>query len=218
MMGHAFGHSARIDEDQSGAVCLNQFRQTVINFLPDFVRHHRFQWRLRNFNRQVQFAAMADVNNGAIRISSLVHRASTHQKSGHFLDRFLRRGQTYSLKRMFSTARPIVRYSERGVRRGGRPRLRGSRRQPSPHRAQHSPAGFRSEQQIQGFRRGNKNVRRLFDQGSALCSAGVSRPNFSTNVDLTPAFPRRATLCECQRVVLAGSLRMSLLKALSGET
>ena len=56
MMRHPLGQPARIDENQRGAVRLNQFRQPTINFLPDFVRHHRFQRRLREFNRQIQFA------------------------------------------------------------------------------------------------------------------------------------------------------------------
>ena len=75
MMRHAFGHSARVDEDQSGPVRLNQLREAVINFLPDFVRHHGFQRRLRKFDRQVQFAAMTDVDDCAIRIAGLASTA-----------------------------------------------------------------------------------------------------------------------------------------------
>ena len=73
MMRHAFGHSARVHEDQSGAVCLDQLREAMIDFLPDFIRHHRFQRRLREFDRQIQFAAVTDVDDLAIRIASLVH-------------------------------------------------------------------------------------------------------------------------------------------------
>ena len=63
MMRHAFGHSARIHKDQSSPMRLNQLRQTMIDFLPNFIRHHRFEWRLGNFDRQIQFPAMADVDD-----------------------------------------------------------------------------------------------------------------------------------------------------------
>ena len=43
MMCDTLGHPARVDEDQRGAVCLNQFREPMINFLPNFIRHHGFQ-------------------------------------------------------------------------------------------------------------------------------------------------------------------------------
>ena len=101
MMGDPLGHPARIDEDQSGAVHLNQLGQPAINFLPNFIRHYCFQRRLRNLNRQVQFAAMADVDDCAIGIACLVHGPIAHQKPRYFFDRFLGRGQTDSLKRMF---------------------------------------------------------------------------------------------------------------------
>ena len=184
MMGHALGHSARINEDQRCAMRLNQLRQTAINFLPDFIRHHRFQRRLRNLNRQVQFAAVTDVDDCAIRIATLVHGTSANQKLGNFLDRFLRRGQTDSLKRIFCQrgqtfdaqgkvrAAPVVHHRVDLVHNQ------------CPHRAQHPPAGLGSEQQIQGFRRGDKNVRRLLDQGPALRRGGVARANFSAHVDL----------------------------------
>ena len=51
---------------------LNQFGEAMINFLPNFIRHHRFQRRLREFDRQIHFAAMADVDDFAIGIASFV--------------------------------------------------------------------------------------------------------------------------------------------------
>ena len=40
VMGNAFGHSARIDEDQCGLMSANYICQFVINLLPNFVGHH----------------------------------------------------------------------------------------------------------------------------------------------------------------------------------
>ena len=78
----------------------NQIREPAINFLPNFVRHYRFKRRLRDFNRQVQFPPMTDVDDRAIRIAGLVHCVSANQETRNFLDRFLRRRQTDSLERM----------------------------------------------------------------------------------------------------------------------
>jgi len=100
MMGHALRHSARIYKDQSGAMRSNQIPEPAINFLPNFVRHHRVKRRLRDFDRQVQFPPMTDVDDGAIRIAGLIHRVSTDQETRNFLDRFLRRRQTDSLERV----------------------------------------------------------------------------------------------------------------------
>ena len=79
---------------------LDQPREATINFLPNFVRHHGFKRRLRDFNRQVEFPPMTDVDDRAIRIAGLFHCTSADQKTRNFLDRFLRRRQTDSLERM----------------------------------------------------------------------------------------------------------------------
>jgi hypothetical protein len=40
---HPLGEAAGIDEDQRRAVRLDQLGQPVVNLLPDFARHHRFE-------------------------------------------------------------------------------------------------------------------------------------------------------------------------------
>ena len=80
---------------------LNQLRQTMIDFLPNFIGHHRFEWRLGNFDRQIQFPAMADVDDRTVGIAGLVHGAGANEKTRNFFDRLLRRGQTDSLERLF---------------------------------------------------------------------------------------------------------------------
>ena len=101
MMRDALGHSARVHENQGRPVRVNQLHETMIDFLPNFVRHHRFKRRLGNFDRQIQFAAMADVDDLAIGVAGIVHCTRTDQKTGNLLDRFLRRGQTDSLEWLF---------------------------------------------------------------------------------------------------------------------
>ena len=90
VMCHPLGHPARVDENQSSLVRLNQFREPTVDFLPNFVRHHRFQWRTRDLNREVQFATMADVDDLAIRIASAIHGAGADEETCNLFNRFLR--------------------------------------------------------------------------------------------------------------------------------
>ncbi len=99
MMRHAFGHSARVHKHECGPVRLDQLREAMIDFLPNFIRHNRFKRRLRKFNRHIQFAPMTDIDDFAIRIASLVHSMRADQKTRYFFDWFLCCGQTDSLKR-----------------------------------------------------------------------------------------------------------------------
>ena len=89
-MRHALGHPARVNENQGRAVRLNQFREPTVNFLPNFIRHYRFERRTRKFDTQVQLTAMTDVYDFTIRIAGVVHRTSTDKKTRNFFDRFLR--------------------------------------------------------------------------------------------------------------------------------
>ena len=127
---------------------LNQLREPVINFFPNFVRHHRFKRRLGEFNCQIQVAPVTDVDDFAIGIASLVHCTAADKKARNLLDWFLRRGQTDPLEWLLC---------ERGQTLDAQGKVR-----PAPvvhdgvdlvhnqrsHLAQHAPAGFRSEQQI----------------------------------------------------------------------
>ena len=42
---HAFGHAPRVDEDERGAVLLDQLGEAFVDLLPHLRRHHRFQRR-----------------------------------------------------------------------------------------------------------------------------------------------------------------------------
>ena len=97
MVRHALRHPACIHEYQSRATCLNEFRQTMINFFPNFIRHYCLERRFREFNRHVQVPSMTDIDDRAIRIATAIHAASAHEKLCDFFDRLLRCGQSDSL-------------------------------------------------------------------------------------------------------------------------
>src|SRR5215831_18645710 len=97
MMCDPLGHPARVDENQSRSMRLNQFGKPMIDFLPNLSRHHRLKRRSRNIDRDIQFATMTDVNDVALRMTRLMHGASADEKTGHFFNRLLRRRQADSL-------------------------------------------------------------------------------------------------------------------------
>src|SRR5437899_9188548 len=55
-------------------------------------------------------------------------------------------------------------------------------------RAQHPPARFGSEQQIERLWRRNEDVRRLFNQRLTLRSSGIASAHFGAHIDLEPIF------------------------------
>ena len=48
---------------------IDQVGQPPINFAPDFVRHHRFQWRAGQFDGQIHFPRITGVDDGATRFA-----------------------------------------------------------------------------------------------------------------------------------------------------
>ena len=63
LVRHTLGQAARVYRDQRGAMRLHQRDQPVVDFLPDLVRHHRFERRVRHFHRQVHLPSMALVHH-----------------------------------------------------------------------------------------------------------------------------------------------------------
>ena len=66
----AFGHPARVDEDEGGLVGLDRLRQPLVDLRPDLVRHDRFHGRRRHLDRQIHGPPVALVNDrAALRIN-----------------------------------------------------------------------------------------------------------------------------------------------------
>ena len=62
---HPLGQPAGVDEDQRGAVRLDQRGQAVVDLLPDLARHHRFERRRRDFEGEVARPAVAGIDHRA---------------------------------------------------------------------------------------------------------------------------------------------------------
>src|SRR2546425_1929429 len=90
MSRHPFGHAARVYEDQSGLVFANELSDAIVNFFPDLVRHHGFEWRAGNFNRKIEPARVARVDDVTKLRTIILKTCRANQKAGDFLNRFLR--------------------------------------------------------------------------------------------------------------------------------
>ena len=88
MQRHALRQPPRVDEDQRRAMLQCQFRDAVVDLAPHLVAGDRAKLRRRDLHRQVELAAMADVDHGWGRAS----RAG--QKMRDLLNRLLRGRQS----------------------------------------------------------------------------------------------------------------------------
>ena len=91
--GGALGHAARVDENERRAVRLDQLRDPVVDFRPDFAGHDGFEGRRRDFELQVAVAAVAGVDDRAFRLGPRADEEICDE-----LDRFLRRRKADALQ------------------------------------------------------------------------------------------------------------------------
>jgi hypothetical protein len=146
----------RVDEDERGAVGLDELRQPVVKLLPHFARHHRFERRGRHLDLQIAHARVARIDDGAV----FGRAPRADQKARDFLDRFLGRGQAHAHQR-FAGERfePFQRQREMAAALGSDDRVDLV----DDHRARgrkHAPARIRAEHHVERFRRRNDDVRR----------------------------------------------------------
>ena len=64
MHGDAFSQCARVDEHQRGAVLQCEFGEAVVDLAPHFVGGDGTQFGARDFDGEIELAAMADVDDG----------------------------------------------------------------------------------------------------------------------------------------------------------
>src|SRR6516225_5861606 len=70
LAGHPLHQATRIDENQGRPMRLDQLGQPVIDLLPDFARHDRFERRGRDFESEVARPAVAGIDNLTLGIGS----------------------------------------------------------------------------------------------------------------------------------------------------
>ena len=176
MVRHALRHTARIDKNQRGAMLGGQPSEAIVDFVPHFVGGHGAKLAAGDFHGQIEFTPMADLHDVRRRLL----RAG--EKIGHEFDGFLRRGETDARQPL---ARQMVEAFER--QRQVRAALVVRDRVDFVHDdrfdgPQDFAASCSSQQNVQGFRRSDQNVRRMPQHGAAFVRERVSgahgRANF----------------------------------------
>jgi hypothetical protein len=91
VMRDAFRHSSGVDEHQCRLVLAHERRQTVVDFSPLLIRGDRLKVGLRHFDREVEVAFVADVDDGAT-------SAGADQKARSLFDRMHRGREADTLR------------------------------------------------------------------------------------------------------------------------
>ena len=182
-----FGQPAGVHEHQRGVVSLDQLCQAVVVFLPDFMRHHGFERRPRDFDVQIDLAIMTLIDNlhgpraddalcssggfgrtrrqissflQRVRLDGACVRSGAGEEPSNFFDRLLRRGQADPDERCrHHLLQPFEREGE--VRAASRADHGMNFVDDDRVRGtQHLAASFRGEQQVQRLGGRDQNVRR----------------------------------------------------------
>ena len=69
-MRDALGQPARVDEDERRSMRQDMARDAVVDLRPHLAGRHGAQFVVRNFDREVHFAAVADIDDRGIRARS----------------------------------------------------------------------------------------------------------------------------------------------------
>ena len=156
--GDPLRHAAGIDEDQRGAVRFDEGAEAPVDFLPDFPRHHRFERRLRQLQRDVALAGVAGVHDRAFPRSPPV---ATTEEARNRLDGPLRRGEADAGD---GTAREDIQALERegemgaALVAGNGVDLVDDR---GLHAFEHGAPALAGEEDVERLRRRHQDVRRL---------------------------------------------------------
>ena len=94
----AFGKAPVVHEDERGPVRLDQFREPLVQLVPDLVRHHRLERRARQLEREVPLAHVAGVHD----LDGV--RAIADQEPRHRVERLDRRREADAHRRLPQSA------------------------------------------------------------------------------------------------------------------
>ena len=177
MSSRALGEAACVDEDQRRAVLADQHREPVVDLLPDFVRHDRFERHRGQLDGEIAMPHMAGVDDRAGRRTGSVD-ALADEEAGDLLDRLLRRRQPDAHE--FAGRAPVafgfaVNQGLQALERQRQVRAALVRSDGmdlvddhGAGRCQHLAARRTGHQDVQGFRRRHDDVRRAFAHADAF--------------------------------------------------
>src|SRR5205807_10418867 len=86
---------------QRRAMLADQYSDAVVDFFPDFIRHHRFERRPWNFNCEIKSAHVTSVDNRAARCAIAFNICRAYKETSNVFDRFLRCREANANQRLF---------------------------------------------------------------------------------------------------------------------
>ena len=217
MARRALGHAPRVDEDQGRAMRLDELGEAVVDRFPDLVRHHRLERHRRHLDGEIARAHMAAVDDRAIGHALRIDMAGADEEARDFLDRLLRgrqadAGQPALAQRL----EPLQRQRQMAAALvvGNRMDLVDDH---AARAGQHQASGFRAEQQVQRFGRGDENLRRSFQHALAFGCRRIAGAHACADFEIAESAvaPVRH---ECRPAAASRLIAMSLDSAFSGET
>src|SRR5712691_3203922 len=81
LMSDSFRQPPRVDEDQRAAMRVDQFDHTSVDLGPMLVGADGAEFQLRHFNREVELARVADVDDGATEFRAATVRERSDARS-----------------------------------------------------------------------------------------------------------------------------------------
>ena len=164
----------------------SELGEPLIDLFPDLRRHHGFERRAWNFEREIAPAAVADVDDlarGGIRAAG----PAADQETRDGLDRFLGRRKPHAKQ-------SIAAQRGQPLERDGQVRPAFVRRQGmnlvddhGPRGRQHGAPGLRTEQDVERFRRGDHDVRRPAAHALAFARRRIAGPHPGADIDIRQA-------------------------------
>ena len=213
----ALGETPRVDEDQRRAVLAHELGEPVVDLLPDLARHHGFERRRRQLDREIALAHMAGVDDRAVgpaRGASL--RSPTRKRAMSSIGFCVADSPMRISSRPASASQPLERQREVRAALVRRERMDLV----DDHRArgrEHLAARLAGEQDVQRLGRGDDDVRRAPAHLGALGLRRVAGAHRAADVGVGQA----EALELGARCRASGTSRlrwMSFDSAFSGET
>ena len=189
LVGDSLGHAAGVDEHQRGPVTGHVGRDHVQDLRRLLRRGDRAELVVGQFQGQVQPPAMTGIHDRAARrpVRVVPVRARADQQPGDRLDRPLGGGQAHPLHRLPGDVRQPLQ-GEGQVRAALVPGHRVDLvHDHGAGAAQHGPAPFGGQQQVERLRRGDQDVRRVLEHGGPLGCRRVTGPD--RDADRRPGQP-----------------------------
>ena len=169
LVRHALRKPPRVDHDERRAMRLDQLDEAVVDLFPHLGRHHRFERRARHFDREIDLALVAAVDDRA-----LAFRLGADEELRDLFDRLLRRRQADALE--LASARVLEALERQRQMRAAARFEHGVDfvDDHDPRGLQHLARALGGEQQIQRFGRGDEDVGRLAQHSRALALRRVA--------------------------------------------